>query len=85
MAKIIVTGLLGEQYLVDTNSKFETNSRTNTVHVTDEGNLHLRPIKESMEEIQRRINEVEAEATNSKLDEILENQKEMLTLLYMIQ
>lgn len=45
----------------------------------------MRPIKESMEEIQRRINEVEAEATNSKLDEILENQKEMLTLLYMIQ
>ena len=45
MAKIIVTGLLGDQYLVDTNSKFETNSRTNTVYVTDEGNLHLIPVK----------------------------------------
>ena len=51
----------------------------------DEGNLHLRPVKESMEEIQRRINEVEAEATNTKLDLILENQKEILTLLYVMQ
>lgn len=76
MAKILVTTLREEKVLVDTNSKFETATKSSTVLVTTgkivEGGLYLHPIKESMEEIQRLINEAESEATNAKLDLILE-------------
>ena len=85
MAKIIVTGLKGEKHLVDSNSKFEESTRSpNTVLVTT-GNgfrdLFLKPIRESMEEIQKLINEAEAETTNAKLDLILKNQEKLLSAL----
>ncbi len=85
MAKIIVTKLDGERALVDTNSKFETCTRSGCVLVTTGRDvvkdLYLNPIKESLEEVQKFINEVEAEATNAKLDLILENQRKILEAL----
>lgn len=77
MAKIIVTTLDGGQHLVDANAKFE--KRRDHVYCTNGG--YLSPIKESMEEIQKRINEAEAQATNEKLDLILKNQQEILKIL----
>lgn len=88
MAKIIVTVPNGKKYLVDSNSKFETSTKYNTVLVTTIGRgavwMDSAPIKESMEEIQKRINEAEAaetESNNEKLDFILENQKKILKAL----
>ena len=85
MAKIIVTGINGVKYLVDSNSKFETTKRSpNTILVTTSGGperLYLQPIEESMEEIQKLINEAEAETTNKKLDLILANQEKLLKAL----
>ena len=84
MAKIIVTGLDGIKYLVDSNSKFETSIRSGHVLVTagrGDSNLYLKPIKESMEEIQKLFNEAEAESTNEKLDLILANQEKLLKAL----
>ena len=86
MAKIIVTGINGRKYLVDSNSKFETSTRSNSIRVTTSGGperLYLQPIEESMEEIQKLINEAEAETTNAKLDLILENQKKIMEALRM--
>ena len=86
MAKIIVTDLNGEKHLVDSNSKFETSHRSQCVLVTTgKGDIHrylfLQPIRESMEEIQKLINEAEAETTNVKLDLILANQEKILKAL----
>lgn len=85
MAKIVVTAINGVRHLVDSNSKFETSMRSpNTVLVTDDrGNsdLYLQPIIESMEEIQKLINEAEAETTNEKLDLILANQEKLMKAL----
>lgn len=85
MAKIVVTALNGVKYLVDSNSKFETSTRSpNTILVTTgRGNsdLYLQPVEESMEEIQKLINEAEAETTNKKLDLILANQEKLLKAL----
>ena len=84
MAKIIVTGLDGIKYLVDSNSKFETSIRSGHVLVTTgrgDSNLYLKPIKESMEEIQKLFNEAEAESTNEKLDLILANQEKIMKAL----
>lgn len=84
MAKIVVTGTNGTQYLVDSNSKFEKSNRSNAVLVTTgrgDSNLYLQPIKESLEEIQKLINEAEAETTNAKLDLILANLEKILKAL----
>ena len=85
MAKIIVTGLNGVKHLVDSNSKFEESTRSpNTILVTtgrENSDLYLHPIEESMEEIQKLINEAEAETTNEKLDLILANQEKLMKAL----
>ena len=82
MAKIIVTGANGGKHLVDSNSKFETSSMSTEVYVTTgRGDLKVYPIRESMEEIQKLINEAEAETTNAKLDLILANQEKLLKAL----
>lgn len=84
MAKIIVTGINGVKYLVDSNSKFETSTRHDSILVTTSGGperLYLQAIKESMEEIQKLINEVEAKDTNAQLDLILENQEKIMKAL----
>lgn len=84
MAKIVVTGLNGAKHLVDSTSKFETSTMSTGVLVTTgrgDLNLYLHPIRESMEEIQKLINEAEAETTNKKLDLILANQEKLLKAL----
>lgn len=85
MAKIIVTRLNGEKRLVDSNSKFETSWRSpKTVLVTTgkgPSEWYLMPIKESMEEIQKLINEAEAGTTKEKLDLILKNQEKLMKAL----
>ena len=80
MAKIIVTKRNGgSKVLVDTNSKID--SDRGWVTVVGPGNDWIGPVTESIEEIQKRINEAEAQATNKKLDEILENQRKILEKL----
>ena len=70
MAKIIVTiRSSGNQILVDTESKFEKDH--GGVWVVAPGNQWIGYITEDMEEIQKRTNEAEAQATNEKLDAIL--------------
>lgn len=84
MAKIIVTKRSsGVKVLVDTNSRFERNSDGSTC-VIGPGNDWIGTVNESIEEIQKSINEVEAHATNKKLDEILENQRRILERLSVI-
>lgn len=81
MAKIIVTKRNGGiKVLVDTNSRFERNSDGSTC-VIGPGNDWIGTVNESIEEIQRLINEIETEATNKKLDLILRNQEEILEVL----
>lgn len=81
MAKIIVTKRNGGiKVLVDTNSRFERNSDGSTC-VIGPGKEWIGTVNESIQEIQRLINETEAQATNQKLDELLENQKKILTQL----
>ena len=80
MAKIIVTQRnSGNQILVDVESKFEKDH--GGVWVVAPGNKWIGYITESMEEIQKRITEAEAQATNKKLDQILKNQEEILEVL----
>ena len=85
MAKIIVTTLKGEKVLVDTNSKFEISTRSSKVLVTTGEkvgiDLYLQPIEESMEEVQKLINEAEAESSNAKLDLILKNLEKIMKAL----
>lgn len=83
MAKIIVTKFDGKQHLVDSNSNFQTTSRSPKIVLvtTGSGDLYMQPIKESMEEILKLINEAEAETTNAKLDLILKNQEKLLSAL----
>ena len=84
MAKIIVTKRSsGIKVLVDTNSRFEGNSDGSTC-VIGIGKEWIGTVNESIEEIQKLINETEAETTNKKLDEILENQKRILERLFVI-
>lgn len=84
MAKIIVTTVNSEtKELVDTNCSFiQVGDRIN---IYDLQGKYVGPARESMEEIQRRINEAEATekmaATNAKLDVILENQRKILEAL----
>lgn len=84
MAKIIVTTVNGgAKKLVDTNWKFDQSGPY--VSVFGPKNEYVGPVVESIEEIQRRINEAEATeemvATNAKLDKILENQKKIMEAL----
>ena len=80
MAKIIVTQRnSGNQILVDVESKFEKDH--GGVWVVAPGNQWIGYITENIEEIQKRINEAEAQSTNKKLDEILENQIKILEKL----
>jgi len=86
MAKIIITGILGTRYLVDSNSKFESGSTPNCVRVTTKDKtLCGFAIRETMTEVMELIKEAEAEAetetTNKKLDLILENQKKIMEAL----
>lgn len=83
MAKIIVTGILGTRYLIDSDSKFESPPHTiDSVRVTTKDkNLCQFAIKETMTEVKNLINEAEAEATNKKLDLILANQEKLLKAL----
>ena len=82
MAKIIVTQVVGGiQHLVDTKGKFVKYGKEQPVSVTDADGKYVGAVRESIEEIQKRINEAEAQATNKKLDEILENQRKILEKL----
>ena len=84
MAKIIVTAiscwkdeiLSRTESLVDTNCKFSAVGEHTSIFTPD-GSDHILA-EESIIEIQKRINEAEAQATNKKLDEILANQKDIL-------
>jgi len=85
MAKIIVTEIfpkgecfLTRKKLIDTNSKIKANGSYPSVDTPD-GEHFL--VVESIEEICKLINEAEAQATNKKLDEILENQRKILEKL----
>ena len=79
MAKIIVTetpfwrvGQGPVKRIIDANDyTFEEGMGGMTRVVCEHGEFY---VKESMEEVQKRINEAEAQATNKKLDEILKNQ-----------
>jgi len=84
MAKIIVTTVNGGvKKLVDTNWKFDQSGPY--VSVFGPKNEYVGPVVESIEEIQRRINEAEATeemaATNAKLDRILANQEKIFRIL----
>jgi len=84
MAKIVVTAYLKlykepEKIIIDADRcLFNENSVGGTTVTAAEGCWR---VKENMEEICRRINEAEAQATNKKLDEILENQRKILKKL----
>lgn len=84
MAKIIVTTVnSGTKELVDTNCSFRQFG--DYINIYDLKGCYVGQTGESMEEIQRRINEAEATektaATNAKLDVILENQRKILEAL----
>lgn len=83
MAKILITGILGARYLVDSDSKFESGiNNPDCVRVTTKDRtLCGFAIRENMTEIMERIKEAEAETTNTKLDLILENQKKIMEAL----
>ncbi len=82
MAKIIVTGILGARYLVDSDSTFKSARTIDSVRVTTKDkSLCEFAIRETMPEVMKLINEAEAETTNAKLDLILKNQEKLLKAL----
>lgn len=83
MAKILVTVDLGspggpEKRIIDADV-YEFRGRGRLTTAIRKGDFLM--IKESIEEIYKLINEAEAQATNKKLDEILENQRKILDKL----
>ena len=82
MAKIIITGIFGARYLVDSDSKFVSGSASDCVRVTTKDKtLCGFAIRETMTEVMELINEAESEATNEKLDLILKNQEKIMKAL----
>ena len=81
MAKIIVTAYPGpyqqpEKRIIDADvCEFKGSHGGGTHVILEHGGF---TVKESIEEIQKLINEAEAQATNKKLDEILQNQRQIL-------
>jgi hypothetical protein len=87
MAKIVVTAYRGPgqepaKRIIDTDiCKFEEIALGGTFVILEKGGF---AVDESIEEICKRINEAEAQATNQKVDEINENLKAILRKLDLI-